>query len=102
MDLSRQESWNGLPFPSPEDLPHPGTEPRSPAFQVDSLPSEPQEKPMGKFRRYKNACKGNDKHLFRSQMKEYGHLTHEFFHTLNTSLTEGWGRASGTLSTKAE
>ena len=59
MDLSRQESWNGLPFPSPEDLPHPGTEPRSPAFQVDSLPSEPQEKPMGKFRRYKNASKPN-------------------------------------------
>ena len=25
----------------PEDLPNPGSEPRSPALQVDSLPSEP-------------------------------------------------------------
>ena len=24
-----QEYWNGLPFPSPADLPDPGTEPRS-------------------------------------------------------------------------
>ena len=35
-----QEYWSGLPFPSPED-PDPGFEPRSPAFQADSLPSEP-------------------------------------------------------------
>ena len=34
-----------LPFPSPGDLPNPGTEPRSPALQVDSLPAEPQGKP---------------------------------------------------------
>ena len=34
--FSRQEYWNGLPFLSPRDLPHPGTEPRSPAFQEDS------------------------------------------------------------------
>ena len=32
-------------FPSPEDLPNPGIEPRSPALQVDSLPAEPHEKP---------------------------------------------------------
>ena len=31
--------------PSPEDLPNPGVEPRSPALQVDSLPAEPQGKP---------------------------------------------------------
>ena len=36
----RQEYWSGLPFPSPEDLPDPGIKPRSPALQVDSLPSE--------------------------------------------------------------
>ena len=28
---------NGLPFPSPGNIPDSGTEPRSPAFQVDSL-----------------------------------------------------------------
>ena len=32
MGFSRQEYWSGLPFPSPEDLPDPGIEPRSPAL----------------------------------------------------------------------
>ena len=36
MGFSRQEYWSGLPFPSPGDLPNPGTEPRSPAFRADS------------------------------------------------------------------
>ena len=40
MEFSRQEYWSGLPFPSPGDLPDPGIEPRSPAWQADSLPSE--------------------------------------------------------------
>ena len=40
MEFSRQEYWSGLPFPSPRDLPDPGIEPRSPALQVDSLPTE--------------------------------------------------------------
>ena len=43
--VSRQEHWSGLPFPYPEDLPNPGIEPRSPALQADSLPSEPPGKP---------------------------------------------------------
>ena len=30
MGFSRQESWSGLPFPSPEDLPDPGIEPGLP------------------------------------------------------------------------
>ena len=42
MGFSRQEYWSGLPFLSPEDLPDPGIEPRSPALQADSLPSEQQ------------------------------------------------------------
>ena len=41
MVFPRQEHWNGLPFPSPGDLPSPGMEPGSPALQADSLPSEP-------------------------------------------------------------
>ena len=40
MGFSRQEYWSGFPFPSPGGLPDPGIEPGSPAFQVDSLPSE--------------------------------------------------------------
>ena len=45
----RQEYWSGLPFSSPGDLPNPGTEPRSPTMQVDSLPSEPPTKPYVKW-----------------------------------------------------
>ena len=41
MGFSRQEYWSGLPFPSPEDLPNSGIEPRSPALQVNFLPSKP-------------------------------------------------------------
>ena len=43
--FSRQEYWNGMPFPSPGHLPNPGIEPRSPALQADSLPTELQGKP---------------------------------------------------------
>ena len=32
---------HGLPFPSPENLPNTGIEPRSPALRADSLLSEP-------------------------------------------------------------
>ena len=41
MEFSRQEYWSGLPFPSPGDLPNPGTKPGSPSLQADALPSEP-------------------------------------------------------------
>ena len=47
MDFSRQEYWSGQPFLSPGDLPDPGVQPRSPALQVDSLPSEPPGKGGG-------------------------------------------------------
>ena len=45
MKFSRQDHWNGLPFPSPGDLPNPGIKLGSPSLQIDSLPSEPPEKP---------------------------------------------------------
>ena len=44
--FSRQEYWSGLPFPSPGDLPDLGTEPKSPALQADSLPTELRRKPF--------------------------------------------------------
>ena len=44
--FTRQKYWSGLPCPPPGDLPNPGTEPRSPALQADSLPLEPPGKPM--------------------------------------------------------
>ena len=41
MGFSRQEYWNGLPFPSPGDLPYPGIKPMSPvspALKAECLP----------------------------------------------------------------
>ena len=45
MRFSRQEYWDGLPFPTLRDLPDPGMEPRSPALQADSLLTEPPGSP---------------------------------------------------------
>ena len=45
MGFSRQESWSGLPFPSPEDLPDPGIEPSTPTLQGDALPLNHLESP---------------------------------------------------------
>ena len=42
MEVSKQEYWSGLSFPSPGDLPNPGIQPMSPALQANSLPAEPQ------------------------------------------------------------
>ena len=41
MGFPRQEYWSGLPFPSPGDLPNPG----SPVLQAGGLPSGPPGKP---------------------------------------------------------
>ena len=40
VEFSRAEYWNRQPFPSPGHLPNPGIQPRSPALQADSLPTE--------------------------------------------------------------
>ena len=44
LGFSRQAYGNGLPFPSPGDLPDAGIKSRSPALRADSLPSEPPGK----------------------------------------------------------
>ena len=38
--FSRQEHWSRWPCPPPGEFPDPGTEPRSPPLQADSLPTE--------------------------------------------------------------
>ena len=45
MEFSRQEYCSGLAFHSPGDFPNPGTEPGSPALQVDFLPLSHQGSP---------------------------------------------------------
>ena len=51
MGVSRQESWSGLPFPPPGDLPGPGMEPRSPAlaggFSTTATPVKPSNSYSG-------------------------------------------------------
>ena len=47
MGFPRQEYGSGLPFPSPGDLPNPEMEPRFPALQADSLPTELQGANIG-------------------------------------------------------
>jgi len=39
--FSKQEYWTGEPFPSPGDLPDPGTEPTSPALSGGFFTREP-------------------------------------------------------------
>ena len=46
MEFSRPEYCSRLPFPSPEDFPNPGIEPRSPTLQADSLQPVPPGKPI--------------------------------------------------------
>ena len=41
VEFSWQEYWSGQASPS-GDLPNPGIKPRSPAWQADSLPADPQ------------------------------------------------------------
>ena len=44
MEFSRQEHWSGLPFLALGDLSNSEIEPKSPALQAESLPSEPPGK----------------------------------------------------------
>ena len=46
MGFPRQEHWNGLPFPSPGDLPNPGIKSMSPALAGEFFTTEPPEKPL--------------------------------------------------------
>ena len=56
MEFSRPEYWSGQPFPSPGDLPKPGIEPRSPALQGDSLPTELSRKSYYLMVVYTKSC----------------------------------------------
>ena len=58
MRFSRQEYWSGLPFLSPGDLPNPGIKPRSPALQVDSLPTSYEGSPSSSLETLKKEIMG--------------------------------------------
>ena len=68
MAFSGQEYWGGLPCPPPGDPPNPGIEPKCPALQADSLPSEP---PSGGLMFYEQNLKGyclNIQDIFRASL----------------------------------
>ena len=55
MEFSRQEEWNGLPFPTPGNLPNPGIElasPVSPALASRFFTTEPPGKPKHREKIY--------------------------------------------------
>ena len=58
IEFSRQEYWNDLLFPSPGDPPDPGINPRSPALQAVSLPSESPGEAQHHLFNYTNTEKG--------------------------------------------
>ena len=49
MELSRQEYWGGLPFPSPGDLPNSGIEPVSPALVGRLFTTGPTGKSIAEY-----------------------------------------------------
>ena len=46
MGFSKQEYWNGFPYPSPGELPDPGIELVSPALAGGFFTAEPPGKPQ--------------------------------------------------------
>ena len=75
MEFSRQEYWNGLPFPSPGNLPNPGAEPGSSTLQADSVTSEPPEKL-------------NEIHMY-SQMEQNRESRNKSVNAQSTGLQQG-------------
>ena len=52
MEFPRQANWNGLPFPVPGDLPHPGNELESlgsPALAIGFFTTAPHGVPSGGY-----------------------------------------------------
>ena len=80
MELSRPEYWSGQPFPSPGDIPDPGTESESAVLQVDSLPGETPGNPRQCIKKqrhyfadkglYSQSCNFSSSHV---QMWELDH-----------------------------
>ena len=69
--ILQQEYWSDLPFPSPGDLPEPGIKSGSPILQVDSLPSEPSENPVGCSDLWQFSDQAGDR-----ENKQYHHTLH--------------------------
>ena len=89
-DFSRQGYWSGLPFPSPGDLPNPGIEPRSPALQADSLPTELQGKPSDCANTSDNRTNYCTMLIFLFFKKAFIYLLSLWFFFSTTCLSNDW------------
>ena len=96
MGFSRQEYWNGLPFPSPGNLPDPGIKPGSPALQADSLPFVPSGKTYAHKHTHTHIHTHTHTHIFISvsivhslSLSLYIYIyTHTYIHELYTPIHE--------------
>ena len=91
-----------MSFPSPGDLPDPGIEPRSPAFQADTLTSETPVKPriwnghpkhcnINKMKRQRNIqqVKEQDKcQPYQTKEEEIGNLPDKEFQTMIVKMIQ--------------
>ena len=87
MEVSRQYYWSGLPFPSPEDLPDPGIEPRFPALGTDALPSEPPGKPQSNYTPVKNKFSSVQ---FSCSVMSNSAISWTAAHQASLSITNSW------------
>ena len=74
-----QASWNGLPIPSPGDLPDPGIEPTSSTLLVDSLPLSHLRSPcvitsVAQMVQPKTKWQNNSKYLVKGESAHYAIL----------------------------
>ena len=63
MEFSRQEYWSRYSSTCPGDLPYPGIEPTSPAWQENPLIRETQIKTQGGILSYQQECQSSKRLL---------------------------------------
>ena len=96
---ARTLEWE--PLPSPGDLPNPGTEPRSPSLQADSLPAEPQGKPslLAQWYKYIPLCRPPcqcRKHRLDPRAGKIPHATEQLSSCATATQPELYSRGAAT------
>ena len=80
------EHWSGLLFPSPGDLPDPGTKPGSPALQADSLPLSHQGSPKETINKMKRKSTQWEK-IFANKVNSKGPNSKIYKQPMQISIT---------------